>query len=486
MGKHTSEHKNDTQIVQLFQDGQYFFHKGLKAYRERNLQRASKLIQRAVQLEPKDAEMLSQLAVIYSEMGHYQQSNELLDLILVKLKEEMPECHYFKANNYAHLGLFQEAYKEASAYLNAEPEGEFSEENDSLLELLDLGEGGREDSLYDQDDLLVKQDRAKALLESGQLEEAIVMLEEIIQDYPEFWSAYNNLALAYFYSGKVVKAKETVYQVLEESTGNLHALCNLLVFCYYEREDEKVSELSGQLANVYPMLFEQRYKLGATLALVGRYDLGYKWLKSLYRSGFEGDDTFYYWLASSAYYTGSREFAESVWKRAREEYPETSRLAPWEERREALPSKTSIEERLAAYYLSSTKGETEQLEAVIRSKRITAPFENQFVQLLLSGESQALHVSSDALFAYRTVKLLEQAEQNGMKTEVMICWVFHVIQQIRASAAKKNERGWAAAIYYIWKEVNGEKHSKKETAAKFGISAATLTKYMKQIDDILE
>ncbi|MDR4399431.1 tetratricopeptide repeat protein, partial [Bacillus atrophaeus] len=146
MGKHTSEHKNDTQIVQLFQDGQYFFHKGLKAYRERNLQRASKLIQRAVQLEPKDSEMLSQLAVIYSEMGHYQQSNELLDLILVKLKEEMPECHYFKANNYAHLGLFQEAYKEASAYLNAEPEGEFSEENDSLLELLDLGEGGREDS----------------------------------------------------------------------------------------------------------------------------------------------------------------------------------------------------------------------------------------------------------------------------------------------------------------------------------------------------
>lgn len=31
----------------------------------------------------------------------------------------MPECHYFKANNFAHLGLFQEAYKEAAAYSDA-------------------------------------------------------------------------------------------------------------------------------------------------------------------------------------------------------------------------------------------------------------------------------------------------------------------------------------------------------------------------------
>lgn len=78
MGKHTSEHKNHAQIVQLLQDGQYFFHKGLKAYKERNLKRASKLIQRAVHLEPEDSEMLSQLAVIYSEMGQYQESNDLL------------------------------------------------------------------------------------------------------------------------------------------------------------------------------------------------------------------------------------------------------------------------------------------------------------------------------------------------------------------------------------------------------------------------
>lgn len=104
----------------------------------------------------------------------------------------------------------------------------------------------------------------------------------------------------------------------------------------------------------------------------------------------------------------------------------------------------------------------------------------------MNGDSVAADVSEDALFAYQTVKLLEQAEKEEMTTEVMSCWVFHVIQQIRAAAPLKNEKGWAAAICYIWKEAHGKQDTKKDTAARFGISPATLTKYMKYIDDILE
>ncbi|MDI3410775.1 hypothetical protein QKW52_12705 [Bacillus sonorensis] len=72
------------------------------------------------------------------------------------------------------------------------------------------------------------------------------------------------------------------------------------------------------------MLIEQRYKLGATLSLVGRYDLGFKWLKSLYRMGFEGDETFYYWLACSAYFTGRTQFARNVWKKCRRSILQTA------------------------------------------------------------------------------------------------------------------------------------------------------------------
>ncbi len=55
--------------------------------------------------------MLSQLAVIYSEMGQYQESNDLLDYIMANLEAEMPECHYFKANNFAHLGSSRKLIK---------------------------------------------------------------------------------------------------------------------------------------------------------------------------------------------------------------------------------------------------------------------------------------------------------------------------------------------------------------------------------------
>ena len=36
-----------------------------------------------------------QLAIIHTEMGEFEQSNRLLQLIFEDLDEEMVECHYF-------------------------------------------------------------------------------------------------------------------------------------------------------------------------------------------------------------------------------------------------------------------------------------------------------------------------------------------------------------------------------------------------------
>ncbi len=51
-----------------------------------------------------------QLAIIFTEIGEYQESNRAFASILEELDEEMVECHYFLANNYAHLGFFKDAY----------------------------------------------------------------------------------------------------------------------------------------------------------------------------------------------------------------------------------------------------------------------------------------------------------------------------------------------------------------------------------------
>ena len=55
----------------------------------------------------------------------------------------------------------------------------------------------------------------------------------LIKDYPEYWSAYNNLALAYFYLGKIEKAdnildrrvwRKTQEIYMPYVTGNLYLL----------------------------------------------------------------------------------------------------------------------------------------------------------------------------------------------------------------------------------------------------------------------
>ncbi|MFS0655178.1 tetratricopeptide repeat protein [Bacillus sp. 179-C3.3 HS] len=486
MSKYTSQNHH-TQVVQLFQDGHYFFHKGLKAYRERNLPRASKLIQRAIVLEPENVEMLSQLAMIYTEMGHYQQSNELLQFILEHVDENMTECHYFQANNYANLGLFQEAYKSATTYAALEEDGEFAEENDELLDLLDMSDEDDEDFPYDQDDLIVKQDHANHLLESGRLEEAIDMLEQMIVEYPEFWSAYNNLALAYFYSGRIHQAKEMLNRVLHENPGNLHALCNQLVFYHSEKEVEKVNVLAKQLTHVYPMLSEQRYKLGATFALVGEFEWAFKWLYSLYKTGFSGDSTFLYWLASAAYHTGHKSLAQTVWDKMVEEDIDADEIKPWQEKPEEPETMVSMEERLTAYYVSKQKGEHDVLQAVLDSRAAKTTFEQQFIELLLfEDQMEERSFSEDAVFAKQAASALEEAIHPD--NHMPYFWLFHIIQQVRASGSdKRNAPAWAAASYYLW--VNGQEESKmtkKEVATLFQMSVQTLSKYERVICSLID
>lgn len=485
MGKFMLEHQNKTKVIELLQDGYYFYDKGLKAYRERNLPRASKLLQRAIVLEPENASMLSQLAVIYTEMGHYQQSNELLTYILNHLNTDMAECHFFMANNYAYLGLFHEAYKSATKYSAAEPDGDLREENESLLELLEMSDEDFSES-QNQDDLLLNQDEARSLLEEGMLDEAIQILEKMIKEYPEFWSAYNNLALAHFYAGNIDKAKQTLQDVLKGNKGNLHALCNLLVFYYYEQDDEKLLALSESLSNVFPLLIEQQYKLGATFSLIGRYDLGFKWLKKLYMSGFEGDDTFYYWLSCSAYRTGRKDFAKMIWKRMKEEYPEDGRIEPWKNEAEKPPVYRKTEERVAALFFSFYTGRINEIQTYLQSDRMKTPFETQVSKLLIHGENREIKVSDDARFAFQMAESVQQADAKAGQEDVFCLFLAHIIQLIRgANLSIRTPRGWAAAVYYSWKCSLDQKVTKKQVAADFQISAATLSKYVHLVDSLL-
>ncbi|MCL6615713.1 MAG: tetratricopeptide repeat protein, partial [Anoxybacillus ayderensis] len=168
MEKHLQ--KRVGKVIPFIQDGTYFFNKGLACYRRRDLHKAKAYLQRAVQLEPEQSTFACQLAIVLSELGEYAQSNEWL-LRVIERDDDLTECFYFLANNYAHLGLFGEAAKYAEQYMEREPDGEFAEYTLDLLDILTIEQD--DDEWLNYDDMLMKQEQARTLLEKGEFQEAI-------------------------------------------------------------------------------------------------------------------------------------------------------------------------------------------------------------------------------------------------------------------------------------------------------------------------
>ncbi|MFP3472538.1 hypothetical protein R0J90_21020, partial [Micrococcus sp. SIMBA_144] len=52
----------------------------------------------------------------------------------------------------------------------------------------------------EEEQLIQEHEAARKAIEAGHFLEAIELLERMTEVYSEFWPAYNNLALAYFYS----------------------------------------------------------------------------------------------------------------------------------------------------------------------------------------------------------------------------------------------------------------------------------------------
>ncbi len=213
-------------------------------------------------------------------------------------------------------------------------------------------------------------------MESGDFKAAVELLESIIVDYPEFWAAYNNLALAYFYIGENERASKLLHDVLDRNKGNIHALCNLAVFYYYEKKEEELESLLALLVKIKPYQFENRYKLGATFALIGRHKEAYNWLRSLQKRGFEGDTGYYFWLSHSAYFSGHEKVARDAYAKLVELDPSKVGYEPWkdvqeiitsdslEQDREFLLSKitnTYRSERMFGFYLLGKSGHKQEI-----------------------------------------------------------------------------------------------------------------------------
>lgn len=493
--------KPNANVLSFIPTGEYYFKKALRELQRENYPKAHKYLQRATELNPKDADIWVQFGIVQMEMLEFEGAMEALRTAY-DLDPSKPETLFFLSEVYAHMGMFLDARNYAKRYTEKDPQGEYVAE---ALEIIDFAEqedwqllddeGEAQDSEY-----YYQQEKARRLMEGGKFPEAIELLENLIAEKPEFWGAHNNLALAYFYIGESEMAKALLHDVLRRNTGNLHALCNLAVFHYYEKNEE-LEDILTLLKKIQPYVFEHRYKLGATFALVGKYKEAYRWLRSLQKRGFDGDPAFYFWLSHAAYHSGHEDIAKQAWKQLTKMDPGKGGYEPWADNG-VMPHEDALEhnrdylvgkldhshksERLFGLFLL---GKSAHKQELISHPNWLESEQPSVLETYMLGYALG-HPFKEGVAEERAfMRAMQAAEilyaEEGMVTEqgsyAFQMWFMLVEKAFGQSYEFKNPAALAAAVRYMVSSSRDRSVTKKDVSAHFGISAGTLTKYVNDL-----
>ncbi|HLR40429.1 MAG TPA: hypothetical protein VK091_02065 [Virgibacillus sp.] len=314
------EKEENKNIIPFIPEGDFYFTKGVEAFQKRKFEIAIKWMKKAVEAKPMEALYACQLSIIYTEIGSYHEANQVLTKVLETTT--YVDCYYLIANNYAHLGLLNDAKKYANAYLDKESDGEFIEEAKSLLQLIDI-EKSEEDEweLEDEDELLIYQETAFYHMENCELEKVIPLLEEMMALFPEHKPTKHDYTQALFFSGYEEKAIEMEQEMLQEDPTALYCHTNLALF-YYEMNQKQAYETRIQaLLNVYPIHEQQKLKVAVTLARTGNFQEALVRFRSLSKGFVTGQLSYYKWYSVTAYHLGLTDKATALWEEGCRKHP---------------------------------------------------------------------------------------------------------------------------------------------------------------------
>ncbi|WP_257351867.1 tetratricopeptide repeat protein [Pseudalkalibacillus decolorationis] len=513
-------------VIPFARTGEYFFQKGLKSYQKKDLYKAQRLFERAVDLEPKDPTYLCQLAATHAELGDYIESNDILEYIVSEIDPEISECYYFMANNYAHLNMFREAEREAVRYMEHEPNGEFYDDIEELLDLIQLEFGEDSENDPSEERLIVKHEKARHSLEKGDFSKARDILKAMVLEHPDFWAAYNNLALAHFYLGEYDEAFLVLEDVLDKNIGNLHALCNAALFHKQLHENEECERFLRILHTIHPISPEHRYKLGSTFALLGEDEAAYKWLYSIKKFGNAWNTPYFHWLAVAAFKMGKKELARESWEKLSVLDPESSVASFYLEQLEhelldpgeveyqytipmgnlqdpeeisdrILKLRSTIHKNKLSHLLLLRKWRDEDAFATLKSF-CTEPKESEVMKELaatmlfeLGNEKVEVHseegleeVVKPSTEMRNGLQILEHliAGRQELDAETALLWHLLLHKTKSETHTLTNTNAWSSAISYFADVLKGKTETtQREVAEQYGVSITTVQKYVKII-----
>ncbi len=312
-----NQEKKKGQIIPFMQDGAYFYKKGIQAYQNRQVDQAVHYIQRAVRLDPEEPVFLCQLAIVLAEKGEFEKANDWLEKVINEVDETMSECYFFMANNLAHLGHFELAKLRLKKYLKMEPDGEFAEDAQSLLYMIEEEGGELEDELDELDPVPTPLEKIADYLNKGNYEWAEKEARGYILEHSKEWDVYAYLAESLMNQGKTEEARSILKDLLIKEDPNFLAQCLMAVLIKKNGEQESQIWINN-LKYLRPMKDWHTYYLAKTMFFVGEYEVSYKLFQRLYRgSDFRKTPAFFHQLGIAAWKNGHKEKAQRHFEKAR-------------------------------------------------------------------------------------------------------------------------------------------------------------------------
>ncbi|WP_147804344.1 tetratricopeptide repeat protein [Alkalicoccus halolimnae] len=268
--------QHTAQVIPFMQDGSYFYKKGIEAYENKQVSRSLHFIRRAIQLEPREPIFLCQLAIVLAEEGNYEEANDWLLKIKNEVDPKMSECYFFLANNQAHTGDFKEAKENLEMYLELDKEGEFREDADALLYLLNV-ELGIEHNKADSSTPFYSTVLMK--LHEGDYAAAEKEAGLIIAEKPEEWETYAMLAEALWKRNKQKKAEQILSDLLTKENPVFFARCQYTMLLH-DMDSPEAAAWIESLKHLHPMDRWERYAAGRALYHAEEYEASFAMLKS--------------------------------------------------------------------------------------------------------------------------------------------------------------------------------------------------------------
>jgi len=302
-------------VITFERGAEFYFDLGYKYIQKGKLKTALRYIEKAAVLKPQDSFLQFNYAGLLAELGDIDRSTQVLVNIVKNLDPDYLECYFGLGCNYLQMQKIKKSYEYFSLYLEKDPEGEFSEEAEELMEMLTMIKDANNNLDDEELEKIYKiEEEAIDHLEKREYEKATQKFETVVQLLPNAVPARNNLSLAYYYLGFIDKAIELAREVLGYEETNVHANCNLAIFYNKQGSDSWVEKQLRIIGKIHTDNEEYLYKIGDTYGSLGKHADAYKTFKKLL--SVDPDNPMYvHFTAVAAYNNGKYKESIRLWEK---------------------------------------------------------------------------------------------------------------------------------------------------------------------------